>query len=325
MASPHALIREPRTVALWAAGRWSALLAVPLLLVWLVLDSASGLKFLWYIAIPMLPATFFVSTKLWRGICPLATLNELGNRLGKPRPLDPRVGVWLSGAGLVLFHLMVPARRFVFNENGLVLAITVVAVGGLAVALGALFQVRSAFCNALCPVLPVELLYGQAPFVRIDRARCPSCSGCTPHGCLDLAEAKAIPQLLGTTRRTAGWLATPYGAFFAGMPGFIIGYNQLKDGSLGTAWTVYGTTLGWSVASYLAIGLLVFGLRLGSARALALVAAAAGGIYYWYAGPATATQLGAAPWLAVGIRVAGIGLVGWWLVRALGSGSAERA
>ena len=122
MASPHALIREPRTVALWAGARWSALLAVPLLLVWLVLDSASGLKFLWYIAFPILPATFFVSTKLWRGICPLATLNELGNRLGKPRVLAPSVGLWLAVAGLVLFHLMVPARRFVFNENGLVLA-----------------------------------------------------------------------------------------------------------------------------------------------------------------------------------------------------------
>lgn len=325
MAGPKVLIREPKAVALWAVARWSAFLAVPLLLVWLVLAPTGGLKFLWYLAVPVLPATFFISTKIWRGICPLATLNELGNRLGKPRPLAPNLAFALAITGLVLFHLMVPARRFVFNENGLVLAITVAAVGALAVALGAMFPVRSAFCNGLCPVLPVELLYGQAPLARMERARCSSCTVCTPRGCLDLAEAKAIPQLLGTTRRTAHWLATPYGAFFAGLPGFIIGYNQLTDGPLSAAATVYGTTLGWSVASYLTIGFLTVALRVESSRALLLIAAAAGGIYYWFAGPATATQLGAPFWLAVGIRAAGIGLVAWWLARALSRGLNEPA
>ncbi len=320
MASPQVLIREPRTVALWSIARWSAFLAVPVLLAWLVLAPANALKVLWYAVIPVLPATFFVSTRLWRGVCPLATLNELGNHLGKkPRTLTPKVALGLAITGLVLFHVMVPARRFVFNENGLVLAITVAAVGALAVALGAIFPIRSGFCNALCPVLPVELLYGQAPIARMERTRCSSCTVCTPRGCLDLAESKAIPQILGSARRTTNWLTTPHGAFFAGLPGFIIGYNQVADGPISAAATIYGTTLGWSVASYLIIGFLVSALRIESSRALALVAAAAGGIYYWYAGPASATQLGAPAWVAVGISAAGIGLVAWWLVRALSS------
>ena len=317
MAVPKVLVREPRKVVLWSVARWSAFLAVPLLLALLVLDSPTGLKVLWYVAVPILPATFFISTKLWRGICPLATLNELGNRLGKQRTLSPRLAFGLAVAGLLLFHLMVPARRFVFNQNGVVLAVTVAAVGILALVLGAIFEVRSAFCNGLCPVLPVELLYGQAPLARMDRARCATCTGCTPRGCLDLAEAKSIPQLLGSTRRNARWLLTPYGAFFASLPGFIIGYNQLADGPLSAALTVYGTTLGWSAASYLALGLVVLGLRLDAGRALPVLAGAAGVSYYWYAGPATATQLSAPAWLAFGIQVAGIGLVAWWLVRAL--------
>lgn len=317
MASARVLIRDPRAATAWSVARSLALVAVPLLLTWLVLDPSRALKFLWYIAIPILPATFFISTKLWRGICPLATLNEIGNRLGTPRPLAPRTGLWLAGAGLVLFHLMVPARRFAFNQNGPVLALVVAAVGALAVILGARFSVRSGFCNSLCPVLPVELLYGQAPLARLDRARCTSCTVCTPRGCLDLAEAKALPQVLGASRRTFGWLATPYGVFFAALPGFIVGYNRLTDGPLSTALTVYGTTLGFSVASYLALGLLVVGLRLKSEPALALVGALAGGVYYWYAGPATATQLGASPWMAVAIRVIGIGLASWWLARTL--------
>ncbi len=317
MASARVLIRDPRAVLAWSVARSAALLAVPILVTWLVLDPARALKFLWYIAIPILPATFFISTKLWRGICPLATLNEFGNRLGTPRTLAPRTGLWLSVAGLLLFHLLVPGRRFVFNQNGPALAVVIIAVGALAVILGSRFSVRSGFCNSLCPVLPVELLYGQAPLVRLDRARCTSCTVCTPRGCLDLAEAKALPQMLGGARRTAGWLATPYGAFFAGLPGFIVGYNRLTDGPLGTVLNVYGTTLGFSVASYLAIGLVVVGLGLKSEPALALVGGLAGAVYYWYSGPAIATQLGGSPWVGVAIRGMGIGLVGWWLARTL--------
>ncbi len=317
MASARVLIRDPRAVLAWSIGRSAALLAVPILVTWLVFDPTRALKFLWYIAIPILPATFFVSTKLWRGICPLATLNEFGNRLGTPRTLPPKTGLWLAVTGLVLFHVLVPARRFLFNQNGPALGLVVVAVGALAVVLGSRFSVRSGFCNSLCPVLPVELLYGQAPLARLDRARCTSCTVCTPRGCLDLAETKALAQMFGAARRSAGWLATPYGAFFAGLPGFIVGYNQLADGPLGTVATVYGTTLGFSVASYLAIGLLVVVLRLKSEPALALVAGLAGAIYYWYAGPATVTQLGVSPWVAVAIRVIGIGLAGWWSARTL--------
>jgi hypothetical protein len=151
----------------------------------------------------------------------------------------------------------------------------------------------------------------------MDRGRCSACTVCTPRGCLDLAERKAIPQLLGPSRHTARWLATPYGAFFAALPGFIIGYNQVKDGPLNRAAMVYTTTLGWSLASFLLVALAVLALGLASRLALPLIAAAAGGLYYWYAGPAITSQLAASPWIGTGIRIVGIGLVASWLVRTL--------
>lgn len=321
MSTAQVLIRPPRAALLWSIARWSALAAVPLLLLWLVLAPAIALKALWYVIIPALPATFFLTPAIWRGVCPLATLNEMGNALGKQRSPSPRMLLAFSVGSVVLFHLMVPARHFLFNQNGPVLAGTVAAVGGLALVLGALFTVRSAFCNALCPVLPVELLYGQAPLVQMDRGRCSTCTVCTPRGCLDLAEQKAIPQLLGTSRHTARWLATPYGVFFAALPGFIIGYNQVQDGSLNSAAIVYATTLVWSLASFLLVVVTVLALRLHSRLALPLIAATAGGIYYWYAGPAIMTQLSAGAWLGSGIRIGGIGLVGWWLGSAVDRGA----
>lgn len=325
MSRVHVLIRPPREAALWAIARWSALAAVPLLLLWLLIEPAGALLALWYVAIPLLPATFFISTAIWRGICPLATLNEMGNRLGKQRTPSPTILLALSVGSLILFHLMVPARHFVFNQNGPALAGTVAAVGGLAVVLGALFTVRSAFCNALCPVLPVELLYGQAPLVGMNRGRCTTCTTCTPRGCLDLAQRKAIPQLLGTSRHTAGWLVTPYGAFFAALPGFIIGYNQVQDGPLSGAALVYATTVGWSLASLLVIAGAVLALRVPSRLALPIVAALAGGIYYWYAGPAITSQLVAGAWLGSGIRMIGIGLVAVWLARTIAMAGGGRA
>ncbi len=317
MSTAQLLVRSPRAARLWALARWSAFGAVPLLLFWLLVRPEPALLVLWYVVIPILPASFLITTALWRGICPLATLNELGNRLGRQRAPSPRLLLALSVGGLVLFHLMVPARHFGFNQNGPLLAGTVAAVGGLALLLGALFPVRSAFCNALCPVLPVELLYGQAPLLKIDRGRCASCTVCTPRGCLDLAEQKALPQLLGPARRSTRWLLTPYGAFFAGLPGFIIGYNRVSDGPLAQAAQVYATTLGWSLASALAIAVLVLVLQLQARLALPIIAALAGGLYYWYAGPSIARELATAAGVGTGIRVLGIGVVGAWLVRTL--------
>jgi hypothetical protein len=324
MATAQIIIRTPRSALLWAIARWTALAAVPGLLLWLVYQPGSALRVLWYVLIPVLPATFFLNTAIWRGVCPLATLNELGNRLGKQRALPPRASLALAIGGLVLFHVMVPARHFLFNQNGLVLVATVAAVGAIAVVLGAGFTVRSAFCNALCPVLPVEYLYGQAPLVPMDRGRCSTCTVCTSRGCLDLAGAKAVPQVLGASRRTARWLSTPYGLFFAALPGFIIGYNQVQDGPLSRAATVYATTLGWSLASFLVIAAAVLAARLSSQLALTAIAALSGGLYYWYAGPAIVNQLDGAAWLGSAIRVGGIGLVVVWMVRSAVVGSTLR-
>jgi hypothetical protein len=321
MGSAEGVVRGTEEPALRAFARWSALVAVPLLLLWLVLAPAIALKTLWYVVIPLLPATFFISTVLWRSICPLATLNELGNRLGTQRTPSPAVLRALSIGGLLLFYLMVPARHFEFNQNGPLLAGVVAAVGALALLLGVLFPVRSAFCNALCPVLPVELLYGQSPLIQLERGRCQTCELCTPRGCIDLAERKAIPQLLGSARKSAGWLATPYGAFFAALPGFIVGYNRVADGPLADAPMIYATTLGWSLLSLAVVAVAVLLLRFSSQRALALVAGAAGALYYWYAGPAIARQFTLGTWPAIGVQIVGMGLVAFWLVRAVATES----
>lgn len=320
MAQVHVLIRHPAAERRWAAARGLAMLAVGVLLAWLCFDPARALTTLWYGVIPLLPAVFFLNPVLWRGVCPLATFNTWGNALGRPRPLSPRLAGVLGTGGLVLFHIMVPARHFAFNEHGPVLVATILAVAVLALLLGALFEVRSAFCNALCPVLPVEMLYGQVPLLRLDRGRCTACSVCTPRGCLDLAGGRTAAQVLGPSRRGTGWLLTPFGVFAAALPGFIIGYSLVPDGGIDRIGAVYGATIGGSLLSYLAVAAAVVALRSRAAVALPVIAAISGGLYYAFAGPAISGALAVPAWTGRLVQLAGIGLVTMWLVAALRPG-----
>jgi hypothetical protein len=286
------------------------------LLVGLVALPRETLGILWYIVIPSLPAVFFINPILWRGICPLASANELGNRFRVGEPPSPRTVAALGIAGLFTFHLLIPARHFLFNVNGSVLALTIVAVLACAVVLGAAFAVRSGFCNALCPILPVELLYGQAPLIQFERGRCTACSVCTPRGCADLAPGKALTQLLGSTRHSIAWLRTPFGVFAAALPGFIVAYGNVPDVGTEAALLVYATSLAWSLLSIVFVWLAVAVTRCSAASALRAVAAASGAAYYWFAGPNIALRFHAPSLVARSIQLAGLALVAVWFVNA---------
>jgi hypothetical protein len=79
---------------------------------------------------------------------------------------------------------------------------------------------------------------------------------------------------------------------------------------------VYATTVGWSLASYVIFAAAVLLIKLSSRIALAAAAALAGGLYYWYAGPSIATNLGTSSALGTAVQVAGIGLVAIWLIKS---------
>lgn len=307
----------PAGLGLWRTAQLLGVVATAILLAGLVTQPDLALDILWNVLIPLVPASLLISPAIWRNVCPLATLNLLTNRSSVSRTLTSGLLPGAGAIGIVLLVVMVPARRFLFNTDGLALAITIAAVAVLAMVLGGFFQLKAGFCNAVCPVLPVERLYGQYPLMRVNNPRCVPCTMCTTKGCIDLNPSKSIAQTFGSARRSHAWLLSGFGVFAAAFPGFVVGYNTTQDGLLATAGSVYLHIGVWALASYLATVLLVWLFRVSAVRAMVVLAAAAAGLYYWFAADTvtTAFEIQGVPTTA--IRVVMLTLVAVWLWRAV--------
>lgn len=305
------------TRAFWRTAQVLGLVVTVVLIVGFFVQPDLALSVLWNVMIPILPATFLITPALWRGLCPLATLNTVSNGLVSRRSIPARALPSVGAVGIVLLVVLVPARRFLFNEHGVALAVVVIAVAVAALALGAVFDLKAGFCNAICPVLPVEKLYGQHPFVRLPNPHCVPCTMCTPKGCLDLVPKKSALQAIGPAQRSTAWLKTAYGIFAAAFPGFVVGYFMTADSPLTAAPSIYLTVALWAGGSYLAVALIVWVSKVGAGVVLPVLAAAAVGLYYWFVAPTMAATLGVAVAGAWIIRSAALVLVGVWLWRAL--------
>ncbi len=303
------------TDTLWRMAQTAAMLATLTLLWGLVAQPDLSLKLLWSLAIPLVPASLLISAQIWRNVCPLATLNMALNRPGTPTLRNGGLVVSTT-VGIVLLVILVPARHVLFNTNGIALAVTIAAVALVALVGGRYFDAKAGFCNAICPVLPVERLYGQSPLVEIGNPRCVPCTHCTAKGCLDLNAQKSALVSTGIPTSSLSWLRSPYGAFAAAFPGFVIAYYLTTDGPFATTGDLYLRVALWSAASYGLVLLTVGVFGIAARNALLGLAALAVGLYYWFAAPglAEAWSLGE-PFVGT-VRVVALGLVAVWLIVA---------
>ncbi|NNE71340.1 MAG: hypothetical protein HKN29_13380 [Rhodothermales bacterium] len=314
---------SPGGSALWTAAQVTALAVTAAVLAGLFLAPELTLKIAWFAVVPLLPASFLINPGLWRGICPIATANTF-KAPAKGRVLSPKAMNQAAWIGIVLLLVLVPARRLFLNQNGPALAITLVAIVALAFVGGRLFRVKAGFCNSICPVLPVEKLYGQSPLLWVRNPRCVPCAHCVTKTCIDLDQPRAIGAGNGT-RTGRDWLKTPMGLFAAAFPGFIWGYFQTQDMALAEWASVYTTVLGPAVVSLVVVGAILLVVNPSTRAAAPVLGAAAIGVYYWFAGPASAEAFGLPATTALGLRWIPLALVALWLVRALQPSGKQRA
>lgn len=274
-----------------------------------------SIEVFWNVVVPLLPAVFLISPMIWRNVCPLATINRFTADRFTARLPTAQWLRWAPAAGIALLYSLVPARRFLLNHDAAALATLLAIVGILPVIGGLLFEGKSGFCNGVCPVLPVERLYGQQPLTEVTNARCAPCTRCTDSGCIDLAADKSIAQTFGKSRKSPRWVLTPFGLFVASFPGFVYGYFTAPEGSLSSAPAIYGHVFLWAAVSTTITVVIALALPRHSKQIALVSGAAAASAYYAFATPALARTLGLPPLGASALRGLALVLVAAWLVR----------
>lgn len=287
-----------------------------------------GRHALWNALIPAAPALFVLAPGLWRNVCPLATAAMLPHhlKLSRKRRLSIKWQGRLELAGVLLLFLIVPARRVLLDHDTFATAILLAALGAAALAGGFMFDSKSAWCSGLCPVLPVEKLYGQRPLASPLNAHCGQCRNCV-NPCPDsTAGVSFATESQSAARRTAATLMA------GGLPGFIWGWYHVpyyKSGAGLNEWLIaYGLPWGALLAS---LGLLqLIRVLLGKKQdssLLGVCAASAVSCYYWYRLPSL-IGFGASPadgrlvdltwavpaWSLMPVQIAATVFFVWWLV-----------
>ena len=179
-------MRERVSRRTWDAIRVASLLAALALCITLFVSAHDGLFVFWGLIIPLLPLLFFLAPGFWRNVCPLATSNQAPRRLGlqRSRSLPPTVRAYGFLVPIVAFLALVPARKVVFNSNGVALGILLLATLAVAFVGGVAFKGKSGWCSSFCPLLPVQRVYGQTPFIVVRNSHCEPCVGCAKN-CYD--------------------------------------------------------------------------------------------------------------------------------------------
>lgn len=287
---------DPTRVAFLPAGQrrvWRAVQAVVwllglVLLVGLLGDSKVALHALWDVVVPIAPLLVVLAPGLWRNVCPLATTALLPSKGGVSGTWRPSRNVqgWMALAGVVLLYAIVPLRHVTMNTSGPATAAVLVGLLAVALAMAMLFDAKSGWCSGVCPVHPVERLYGSEPMLRVANAHCHECVRCVAP-CPD--SVPGIDPLSRQGRDPRRQLAGSL--LLGGFPGFVCAWFFVPDFHGAAGWDrldlAYGLPLLGAVVSWVVYRasrqLIPSTWRLGHTRAFAAAAVVA---YYWFRLPA---------------------------------------
>jgi len=250
------------------------------------------LRVTWEMLVVLVPIMFFIAPGFWRNICPLAAANQLPRLLNFTRgwvlPEVARDNAYLVALGLFLVAL--PLRKAFMEDSGVIVAGFLIVIVVLAFAGGVLFKGKSGWCSQFCPLLPLQRIYGQTPFIMVRNSHCEPCVGCAKN-CFDfnpnvayLADLNDSDERWGSQRKL----------FVGILPGFIFGffhgYGYLTPEALGVA--VYGLMFLPAMVSLGIFFILDTVLRVSTHKITAVFAIVALNLYYWYELPRLLAQIG---------------------------------
>ena len=255
---------------IWLAASALSLvvLAINVYILWI--SPERGLHVLWSLIIPLAPLIFLVTPNAWVSACPLAILQSLPGRFGLSlkKRLQPQTIRNLQHLSWAVLFLLVPARIFLFNLNAPVVLITIGLLAITALAFGVTFEGFGGWCSGLCPIRPVEMLYGQFSKESHRPESCTRCSTCQIE----------CSRLHSNDRETKVANMTPFQHQIFSFPGFILG-SFLSSSSDPIA-LVYLKCLGIALISWALFNFLIRG-----PKAIIFSGIAAFTLYYGFTVP----------------------------------------
>jgi len=275
LSASSVLIWRIVQLVFWCVGAFivSALLFYPSL----------GLLLFWNILIPVAPALLVLAPGLWRNICPLATTNLLPRHLNlsKEKKLSTKQLAILNLIAVLSLYILVPLRHAVFNNNGFATASMLISMAVIGVTAGFFYEWKSVWCSGLCPIHPVEKLYGENVLFTVPNAHCDKCMRCVT-ACPD-----ATPNVNpGSGVKNVYQKITAF-LIIGGLPGFIWGWfhipDQIKLTTFAEFFSVYKLPmLGLMVSLFIYSLIKIFISRKDNNKLTAFFAASGVSCYYWY-------------------------------------------
>lgn len=278
---------SPGSTRAWRIAQLLVWLIGAIILALLIFKPETGILIFWNILIPVAPALFVLATGIWRNICPLATTNLLPRHMGlsKQKKMSANQSGIFGLVAVIALFAIVPLRHAIFNSSGSATAIMIVIMATVGVSLGFIYEWKSAWCSGLCPIHPVEKLYGENVLFTVPNVQCRSCQNCVAP-CPD-STPNVHPSISDKTlfHKLSGFLIT------GGLPGFIWGWFHVPDGS-GMAtpteiWTIYQLPL-FGLSISLSIYSMMLSMLPKEQRkyVVRIFAAMSVSCYYWYRIPA---------------------------------------
>jgi nitrite reductase (NADH) large subunit len=273
-------MRSRVPLPVWHAVRIGSVIAYLALCVTLWIRPAGGQFWFFKVIVPLLPILFFTAPGLWRNICPLAAANQAPRWFDFTRAFTPPEWLRRYGAAIsiFLFFGITSTRIAFFNANGAGLSVLLSLTIINAFVAGIMFKGKSGWCSSICPLLPLQRVYGQTPFAKVPNSHCQPCVGCTKN-CYDFRPSVAYQADLHEP--DPNWSA-PRKLFASALPGFVLGFFLLAshDGiALPQVYLRLGAFFLGSVGLFYAVQALA---AVRTTVLISLWAAIAISIFYWF-------------------------------------------
>ncbi len=266
----------------WHVVRVFSVIALFSLAIYL-LRVPENVSIFWRVVVRCLPIIFIVAPGVWRNACPLAASNQVPRLFGFTRglTLSPWLKHYAYVFGLIAFFSVASSRKWLFNTDGTATAILLLTAITLAFIGGFVFKGKSGWCGTFCPLIPLQRVYGQTPFLVSPNSYCQPCVGCIKN-CYDFNPRVAyMADLYDDDRRYTG-----YRRFFvSAIPGFVFGYFVIPNPPAVSISEMYFFLLLSTFVSIAIFNVLETFATVTLPKLTTIFAALAFNTYYWFAVP----------------------------------------